>query len=140
MVLAQASQPGQLSGDAARGCRSGVDTRNANPAAALNAPFDGVSWSEAPVQPRQSLVEKEEASNWMHLNERTLRRYLREAGTSYQAIHDRVRRDAAEALLAGSAANIAAVGAAIGFHDPREFRRAFKRWTGMAPRAARPRH
>ena len=76
----------------------------------------------------------------LHLNERTLRRYLREAGTSYQAIHDRVRRDAAEALLAGSAANIAAVGAAIGFHDPREFRRAFKRWTGMAPRAARPRH
>ncbi len=76
----------------------------------------------------------------LHLNERTLRRYLREAGTSYQAIHDRVRRDAAEALLAGTAANIAAVGAAIGFHDPREFRRAFKRWTGMAPRAARPRH
>ncbi|VTS08866.1 transglutaminase-like domain-containing protein [Tuwongella immobilis] len=33
--------------------------------------FDGVSWSEAPVQPRQSLLEKEESSNWMHLNERT---------------------------------------------------------------------
>jgi len=75
----------------------------------------------------------------LHLNERTLRRYLHDAGTSYQAIHDRVRRDAAEALLVGPGSNIAAVGAAIGFHDPREFRRAFKRWTGMAPRAARPR-
>ncbi|MBO9718343.1 MAG: AraC family transcriptional regulator [Pseudoxanthomonas sp.] len=75
----------------------------------------------------------------LHLNERTLRRYLSEAGTNYKAIHDRLRRDAAETLLAGPGSNIAEVGAAIGFHDPREFRRAFKRWTGLAPRAARTR-
>ena len=73
----------------------------------------------------------------LHLNERTLRRHLREAGTSFQAIHDRVRLEAAEALLATPGPSIAEIGAAIGFHDPREFRRAFKRWTGRAPRQAR---
>ena len=73
------------------------------------------------------------------LTERTLRRHLRDAGTNYQAIHDRVRREVAEALLAGSGSSIAEVGAAIGFHDPREFRRAFKRWTGRAPRDLRER-
>ena len=75
----------------------------------------------------------------LHLNERTLRRYLSDAGTSYKAIHDRLRRDVAETLLAGPGSSIAEVGAAIGFHDPREFRRAFKRWTGVAPRAMRTR-
>lgn len=75
----------------------------------------------------------------LHLNERTLRRHLRDAGTSYQAIHDRVRREAAEALLAIAGPSIAEIGAAIGFHDPREFRRAFKRWTGRAPREQRDR-
>ena len=75
----------------------------------------------------------------LHLNERTLRRYLRDAGTSYKAIHDRLRRDAAEVLLAAPGSSIATVGAAIGFHDPREFRRAFKRWTGVAPRTLRAR-
>ena len=75
----------------------------------------------------------------LHLNERTVRRHLNDAGTSYKAIHDRLRREVAQALLAGPGTSIAVVGTAIGFHDPREFRRAFKRWTGMAPRAARSR-
>ncbi|GAB3516934.1 AraC family transcriptional regulator [Pseudoxanthomonas daejeonensis] len=75
----------------------------------------------------------------LHVNERTLRRYLHDAGTSYKEIHDRLRRDTAQSLLTGPGSNVAAVGAAIGFHDPREFRRAFKRWTGLAPRAMRSR-
>jgi transcriptional regulator GlxA family with amidase domain len=33
--------------------------------------------------------------------------------------------------------SIAHVGAAVGFKDAREFRRAFKRWTGVAPREMR---
>lgn len=75
----------------------------------------------------------------LHLTERTLRRHLCDAGTSYKAIHDRVRREAAETLLRRPDARIAEVGAAVGFRDAREFRRAFKRWTGMAPREMRQR-
>jgi len=73
----------------------------------------------------------------LHLTERTLRRHLHAAGTSWQALHDRVRRDVAETLLRKPGMRIAEVGAAIGFQDAREFRRAFKRWTGKTPEAFR---
>lgn len=73
----------------------------------------------------------------LHLTERTLRRQLRAAGTSFTGIHDRVRSDSARRLLSEPRLSIAQVGAAVGFKDAREFRRAFKRWTGVAPQAAR---
>ncbi|MCF7223846.1 AraC family transcriptional regulator [Marilutibacter chinensis] len=73
----------------------------------------------------------------LHLTERTLRRHLHDARTSYKAIHDRVRRETAEALLRRPGVRISEVGAAVGFRDAREFRRAFKRWTGIAPREMR---
>ena len=73
----------------------------------------------------------------LHLAERTLRRHLQSAGTSWQELHDRVRRDVAETMLGKPGVRIAEVGVAIGFQDAREFRRAFKRWTGKAPSEVR---
>ncbi|MBF6022419.1 AraC family transcriptional regulator [Lysobacter niastensis] len=73
----------------------------------------------------------------LHLTERTLRRQLRAAQTSFTELHDRVRTESARALLADHSLSIAHVGAAVGFRDAREFRRAFKRWTGVAPREMR---
>src|SRR5688572_1515694 len=73
----------------------------------------------------------------LHLTERTLRRQLHAAKTSFSELHDRVRSESARALLADSRMSIAHVGAAVGFKDAREFRRAFKRWTGVAPREMR---
>jgi AraC-like DNA-binding protein len=75
----------------------------------------------------------------LHLTERTLRRHLHGAGTSWQQLHDQVRRDTAEAMLSRPGVRVSEVGAAIGFQDPREFRRAFKRWTGLSPREIRDR-
>lgn len=75
----------------------------------------------------------------LHLAERTLRRHLQTAGTSWQELHDRVRRDVAETMLGKPGARVAEVGVAIGFQDAREFRRAFKRWTGKAPSEVRER-
>lgn len=76
----------------------------------------------------------------LHLGEQTLRRRLREANIGWRELHDRVRREAADDLLATSAATVADIGAAVGYSDAREFRRAFKRWTGAAPRTHRPAH
>ena len=69
----------------------------------------------------------------LHLSERTLRRQLAEESTSFSAVHDRVRTERALELLQDLELTIAAVGSQIGFTDVREFRRAFKRWTGHTP-------
>ncbi len=73
----------------------------------------------------------------LHLTERTLRRQLQAAQTSFSELHDRVRSESARAMLSDQKLSIANVGAAVGFKDAREFRRAFKRWTGVAPREMR---
>lgn len=78
-----------------------------------------------------------EISAALHLTERTLRRHLGAAGTGYSELHDRVRSERAIELLHDRALTIAQVGAAVGFKDVREFRRAFKRWTGYSPSAMR---
>lgn len=75
----------------------------------------------------------------LHVSERTLRRQLTGEGTSFHEIHDRLRIDHAYALLRERHLTIASVGAAIGYKDPRDFRRAFKRLTGDTPRALRER-
>ncbi|WP_313318172.1 AraC family transcriptional regulator [Stenotrophomonas sp.] len=69
----------------------------------------------------------------LHLSERTLRRQLAEEETSFSEIHDRLRTELALELLQEPELSIAAVGSQLGFNDAREFRRAFKRWTGHTP-------
>jgi AraC-like DNA-binding protein len=73
----------------------------------------------------------------LHMTERTLRRQLQAANTSFTALHDRVRNESARRLLGESRLTIAQIGTAVGFRDAREFRRAFKRWSGVAPRSLR---
>jgi AraC-like DNA-binding protein len=89
---------------------------------------------------RQRLTENPrvvEIAAELHLTERTLRRQLQAAQTSFTALHDRVRNESARRLLGDARMSIAQVGAAVGFKDAREFRRAFKRWSGVAPRVLR---
>jgi AraC-like DNA-binding protein len=78
-----------------------------------------------------------EVARELNLSERSLRRRLAVAGRSFREIHDEVRIDHAVTLLRASALPVTAVAEAIGFSDAREFRRAFKRWTGVPPQAVR---
>ncbi|HKR76337.1 MAG TPA: AraC family transcriptional regulator ligand-binding domain-containing protein, partial [Rhodanobacter sp.] len=73
----------------------------------------------------------------LNLSERSLRRRLTESGRVFREIHDRVRAERALQLLQAGALSVAEIGGEVGYSDPREFRRAFKRWTGMAPQEAR---
>ena len=75
----------------------------------------------------------------MHLSERTLRRQLAAEGASFSRLHDRIRSERAMELLRDPSMSISQIGNHIGFSDAREFRRAFKRWTGRAPSATRAR-
>ncbi|KFN42434.1 AraC family transcriptional regulator [Arenimonas oryziterrae] len=73
----------------------------------------------------------------LNLTERTLRRQLTAAGVGFKQLHDRIRSEHATGLLQKADLTIAEIGTAVGFRDVREFRRAFKRWTGVPPRAMR---
>ena len=71
---------------------------------------------------------------------RTLSRSLQEVSTSYQKILDEVRKEMAIEYLNTSSLPIEEIAALIGYNDPSNFRKAFKRWTGNPPsyyRAAR---
>jgi AraC-like DNA-binding protein len=65
----------------------------------------------------------------------TLRRRLREEGSSYRQIKDDLRRDTAIFNLGRASMSIEQVAESVGFSEPASFFRAFKRWTGVTPRA-----
>lgn len=73
----------------------------------------------------------------MKLSERTLKRRLQEAGTSYQALLDQARQERAQALLKQPHIPIAHVAQAVGYQDPANFTRAFRQWSGLSPSAFR---
>ena len=64
---------------------------------------------------------------------RTLSRSLQEVSTSYQKILDEVRKEMAIEYLKTSGLPIEEIAALIGYNDPSNFRKAFKRWTGNPP-------
>ncbi|MBL4671040.1 MAG: AraC family transcriptional regulator [Arenicella sp.] len=64
----------------------------------------------------------------------TLRRRLREEGSSYRRIKDDLRRDTAIFNLGRASMSIEQVAESVGFSEPTSFFRAFKRWTGVTPR------
>jgi len=67
---------------------------------------------------------------------RTLRRRLEEEGQSLRGVIEDVRRERADALLAAGTP-VKEVAFALGFSEPSAFSRAYKRWTGKAPKATR---
>jgi AraC-like DNA-binding protein len=69
----------------------------------------------------------------LHMSPSTLRSRLRQHGTSYSALVDRLRRDRAKRALRQSQLSIAEVGHSLGFAHPPAFHRAFRRWFGVTP-------
>ncbi len=76
-------------------------------------------------------IEKVAASCGM--SERTLRRQLEAAGTSFRNLADHVRHARALELIDEGHTRIGELAHATGYTDPTAFARAFRRWTGLAP-------
>ncbi|QBB69988.1 AraC family transcriptional regulator [Pseudolysobacter antarcticus] len=74
-----------------------------------------------------------EVAQSLHLTERSLRRHLAAGGQIFRDMHDRIRTERALELLRDGRHTVSEIGSVIGFSDAREFRRAFKRWTGQSP-------
>jgi AraC-like DNA-binding protein len=79
------------------------------------------------------------AARRLAMTPRTLQRRLSEAGTSFGALCDDARRQAAQTYLADPTLSIGEVAYLLGYSEPTAFHRAFKRWHATTPQAFRAR-
>ena len=68
---------------------------------------------------------------------RSLQRSLSSAGTTYSELIEEVRLEAAIAMLTETDARSIDISHALGYTDPANFARAFRRMTGVSPREFR---
>ncbi len=69
------------------------------------------------------------------ISARTLRRHLQHNRQTLRGIVDEVRRERADQLLESGVA-VKEIAFALGFSEPSAFSRAYKRWTGRAPKGS----
>ena len=81
----------------------------------------------------------ERVARRLGLGPRTLQRRLREAGQSFDELHNHARFRTAMRLLETSTVDIDTISERLGFSDRRSFTRAFKRWNGSTPSEFRAR-
>jgi AraC-like DNA-binding protein len=67
----------------------------------------------------------------------TLARRLKDEGTTFEKVLDALRHTMALNYLSGQRVSANETAYLVGFSDPAAFSRAFKRWTGTSPRAAK---
>ena len=77
------------------------------------------------------------SARMLHIAPRTLHRRLEAEGTSYRAIVDQVRHRLARQHLKNSNISLQEIAYRLGYTDQANFRRAFKRWEGVAPQSIR---
>lgn len=70
----------------------------------------------------------------LHMSERTLKRHLQAEGQSYQRLLDATRYKHACDLLRNATLSVDAVAQSLGYQDPANFTRAFRKWSGLSPR------
>lgn len=79
----------------------------------------------------------ERASAAFGVSPATLKRHLAQHGSHFQAELDLVRTHVTLQLLENGACSNEQIAAHLGFHDANNFRRSFKRWTGLTPSSLR---
>jgi AraC-like DNA-binding protein len=72
-------------------------------------------------------------ANSLHVNERSLRRQLRQQGLSFRGLLDELRTQIALKYLRTTKLANEEIALALGFSDAANFRRAFHRWTNKTP-------
>jgi AraC-like DNA-binding protein len=76
-------------------------------------------------------------ANELGLSRPTFYRRLKAEGTTFAKLLDELRHNMALHYLDGKKVSVNETAYLVGFSDPSSFSRAFKRWTGKSPRAAR---
>lgn len=73
----------------------------------------------------------------LFLSDRSLKRRLQAAGTSFQKLLNEALQQEALRLMLNPDIDLQQVAARLGYRDPESFTRAFRRWTGRTPSAYR---
>lgn len=78
-------------------------------------------------------VSQQSVAKVLNLSPRSLQRRLREEGTSYKELLEQTRRDLAARYAKESQLSLGEITFLLGFSEPANFARAFKRWYGVTP-------
>lgn len=76
---------------------------------------------------------QESVAKALAMSPRTLQRNLKQEGTSYKQLLDEMRRELASQYIKESRLSVNEITFMLGFSEPANFSRAFKRWTGTSP-------
>jgi len=123
-------------------CRELIASREQNSSASLvvrtqlSSHFDRQIAGEGEHAPPPT---QERVAENMHLTTRTLIRRLKKEESSYKGILEELRRNYAQTLLGNARLTVADVGELLGYKEPANFGRAFRRWFGASPAAWRRR-
>jgi AraC-like DNA-binding protein len=81
----------------------------------------------------RKLPSLDQVAVYLHITPRTLTRRLQKLGTNYQRLTDEFLQARAQELLANDKITIKEVSSELGFDNPANFGKAFKRWVGVSP-------
>ncbi|WP_256663740.1 AraC family transcriptional regulator [Pseudomonas sp. gcc21] len=81
----------------------------------------------------QGEPKRQAVASALHMSTRTLQRRLQEEGNSFQQLLDETRRELSQQYLVQPNLTLLEIAYLLGFADPSNFFRAFKRWFGMPP-------
>ncbi len=93
----------------------------------------GIAVRQAMLAAPGALPSLAEVAARKHVSPRTLIRRLKQEGTSYRALREEVRRTLARDLLRNTALPVSRIAWRLGYQDPSNFSRAWRRWFGCSP-------
>ncbi|NIE95955.1 AraC family transcriptional regulator [Acinetobacter sp. Tr-809] len=89
--------------------------------------------TELQLIPQKGYPSLDRVAERLHTSSRTLRRKLDEAGYSYLGLLDEVRYQEAKQLLLNPQMEVQDIALYLGYLQPANFARAFKKWSGLTP-------
>lgn len=84
-------------------------------------------------------VTEDHVADQLNMSRRSLQRKLRENSTSYRQLLEETRKELAGQYMKDRSYSISEITYLLGFSDPSNFNRAFRRWKGVSPSAYRDR-
>jgi AraC-like DNA-binding protein len=83
--------------------------------------------------PKNASQNLEDIALALSMSARSIQRRLKDEGTTFSQVLERSNRQEALQLLVKETLNISEIARMLGYSDPSNFGRAFRKWTGQSP-------